>query len=362
MLRASDSCLCRYAYIPTMRMRKKWYTMINHPKANQLQGATSPNSQYPFVPHQDECEELSCIVAARRAPSAHNAQPWRLYPQADGSYKLCYAYADKLLADPDDRDALLSIGAFYETLAIAANLEGKQATFEPSVVQHPGERLELGNVRLFPLSEESATDPLAPFVAQRQTNRHPYQRRPLTKALENELLQLGCTLLQPRDIAPLVSKASVMAWQDRRFVTDLKQWTRFQGNPVDGMTCECLHLSWIDRQALRFALWRGRLAAPLARIYAQRDVYLTRHSAAITVLTVENRDPLTLFDCGRRLLRAWVTINAAGFSYHPISIVIDQPTVIELAEKGLVENPVAIFRVGYTADPAPWSNRRTSSC
>src|SRR5258708_19674170 len=38
-------------------------------------------------------------------------------PQTEGSYLLSYAYADKLLADPDDRDALLGIGAFYESLA-----------------------------------------------------------------------------------------------------------------------------------------------------------------------------------------------------------------------------------------------------
>lgn len=315
------------------------------------------------VQAQGKQAELACITAARRAPSAHNAQPWRLYPEASGpddpygSYTLFYAYADKLLADPDDRDALLGMGAFYETLALAANLEGKQAIFEPGVVQH-ADGLALGRVRLLLLSERNTPDPLAPFAAQRQTNRHPYESRPLPSGLEEELQRLGCTLFKPDEIAPLVSKASIMAWKDTRFVTDLKEWTRFQGNPPDGMTCECLHLSWIDRQALRFALWRGRLSALLAWVYAQRDVYLTRRSATIAVLTAQDRDPLTLFDCGRRLLRTWVTINAACYSYHPISIVIDQPTVSELA--GKVKNPVAIFRVGYTPKAAPWSNRRRS--
>jgi hypothetical protein len=149
-----------------------------------------------------------------------------------------------------------------------------------------------------------------------------------------------------------------MAWKDSRFVTDLKEWTRFNSNAPDGMTCECLRLSWSDQQALRFALWRGKLSSPLAWMYAQRDVLLTRHSAAIAILAAENREPLTLFECGRRLLRAWVTINASAFSYHPISIVIDQPTVKELAHMAGVDDPVAIFRVGYTHKAAAWSNRR----
>src|SRR5258708_23979479 len=45
---------------------------------------------------QIEIGEPSYLAAARRAPSAHNAQPWRLYRQADGSYLLGYAYADRL--------------------------------------------------------------------------------------------------------------------------------------------------------------------------------------------------------------------------------------------------------------------------
>lgn len=306
---------------------------------------------------QRETGEPACLAAAHRAPSAHNAQPWRLYPQADGSYLLHYAYADKLLADPDDRDALLGMGAFYESLALAANLERKQATFEPAFLQQ-ADSLELGRVRLLPIPTGSSIDPLAPFLKQRQTNRHPYEQRPLPVELQQDLLRLGCVLLEPREVAPLVSRASVMAWKDRRFITDLKEWTRFEGNPPDGMTCECLHLSWLDQQALRFALWSGRLSTPLAWVYAQRDVYLTRHSSAIAVLTAENREPFTLFECGRRLLRAWVAINAMHFSYHPISIVIDQPTVTELAQKAGVVDPVAIFRVGYTSKPAPWSNRR----
>src|SRR5258708_13267129 len=86
---------------------------------------------------QIEIGEPSYLAAARRAPSAHNAQPWRVYRQPDGSYLLGYVYADGLFSDPDGRDAILSTGAFYETLPMAASLEGKQAIFEPQAVHHP---------------------------------------------------------------------------------------------------------------------------------------------------------------------------------------------------------------------------------
>jgi hypothetical protein len=176
--------------------------------------------------------------------------------------------------------------------------------------------------------------------------------------LAKELEGLGNVLLDPKLIAPLVQRASVMAWKDSRFVTDLDEWTRFDEVSPDGMTVDCLDLNWFDQGALKFALRRGKLPGWLARVYAQRDVRLTSASGALAVLITMDRRPETLFECGRRLVRSWVTINAAGYSWHPMSIVIDQPTVRELSEMIGGRDGVAIYRVGYTPKEAPWSKRR----
>src|SRR5699024_7027961 len=133
--------------------------------------------------------------------------------------------------------------------------------------------------------------------------------------------------LDPGLIAPLVGRASMMAWKDSHFVTDLRDWTRFNKVSPDGMTVDCLDLNGFDQHALKFALNRGRLPGWLARIYAQRDVRLTRASAAMAVLLTPDRSPETLFECGQKLVRSWTLINAHGFAWHPMSIVIDQPTV-----------------------------------
>jgi hypothetical protein len=159
-------------------------------------------------------------------------------------------------------------------------------------------------------------------------------------------------------VADLVARASVLAWKDRRFITDLKEWTRFDDMSTDGMTVDCLRLTRLDQAALRFALRMGRLPGTLARVYAERDVRLTRSSGAIAVLTAENREPLTLFELGRKLIRSWTLINSLGYSWHPMSIVIDQATVTDLSEMIGGRDPVAIYRVGYTADAAAWSKRR----
>jgi hypothetical protein len=301
------------------------------------------------------------LLAALRAPSAHNAQPWRLVPVDEGVFRLRYAFADKLDADPDDRDALLAMGAFFETLSMAARANGMVAGFEAGFsVEADG--MTLGTVTLRRAMGVDPPDPLAESVGRRVTNRTPYRRSPLPPRLRDELMGLGCTLLAPGDVAPLVSKASVLAWRDPRFVHDLREWTRFNDSAVDGLTCACLNLSRVDRLALRFALWRGRLPGWLAWVYAQRDVRLTRDSAAVAVLSVPlGRDPMALFECGRRLLRCWVATVASGHAYHPISIVIDQATAPELTRLAGVDDAVAIFRVGEPTGAAVASNRRPLS-
>lgn len=310
---------------------------------------------------QPKIEELTLLNIAQRAPSAYNAQPWRLHSLPDHSYLLKYTYADRLLSDTSDRNGLLSTGAFLETLSMAASLQGKQVTFEPNVV-HRADGLELGKIRILSLSENGnqTLDPLAPFLSLRQTNRNPYEQLPLSPKLRRDLLNFGCVLLEPYVVAPLAGKASIMTWQDARFISDLKKWIHFnnEGNAPDGVTGESLCLSWTQRQAWNFARVSDRLAAPLARAYAQHDVHLIRHSTAIAVFSVENLAPLSLFECGRRFLRAWVTINAAAFSCHPMSLIVNQPTVSELAQMAGVANPVAMLRIGYTFKSAAWSNRR----
>lgn len=267
-----------------------------------------------------------------------------------------YADSDRLLADPDDRDGLMAMGAFLETLRLAAAARGIGAASRVGL-RRVDEGLVVAEVELG--GEVSDDDPLAAVYAQRQCNRAPYARVPLPPALSADLKQLGCVLLDPSRVAPLVTRASVLAWRDSRFIRDLALWTRFTDRAPDGMTVDCLDLTTGDQWALRFALWRGGLPPPIARLYASRDRRLTLRSGAMVALLAEDRAPVTLLDCGRRLVRAWITINAAGHSWHPMSIVIDQPeTAAEIRRRLGGLDVVALFRAGFTTEGAPWSGRR----
>jgi len=294
------------------------------------------------------------LTAALRAPSAHNAQPWRIHLRA-GRYELHYDHQDYLPADPEDRDAYLCMGAFCETLVLAAVREGLVADLQ-LVLRRTGTDLHVADVRLHP---GVVADPLAAAAADRATNRSRYTDEPLPDALTDALRELRCVLVPAREVARIVRRASVSSWRDRRFVRDLRAWVRADDDIADGMSRGQLGLARYEWLALRAAFVLGRLPAPLARAYSGRDIRLLGEAPAVAVLCADSDSPADLVEAGRRLLRAWTTICAHRFGYHPISIAIDRPDtrpdVAALA--GGNGTPVALFRIGRPSEPARGSNR-----
>lgn len=298
--------------------------------------------------------ERVVLEAGLRAPSPHNAQPWRFRRVGPGQLDLYYWRDDKLLCDPDDRDAYLAIGALLESMSLRSGQLQAGLRFMPSFAAAP-EGVLVGRVEIGGSAE---ADPLAVHLASRRTNRQPYDRANLPGELQAELRELGCLFFDTDEMADLVDRASVLAWKDRNFTLDLSKWTRFVDFADDGMTCRMLRLNVIDQQFLRLALRLGTLPSWLAHLYALRDVYLTRMTGAMAVLTAPDMSPSSLLDAGRRLLRSWLVITARGHASHPMSIVIDQSTKAELARRINHPLPVAIFRVGRTPKPAEGSGRR----
>ena len=156
------------------------------------------------------------LTAALRAPSAHNAQPWRIRVR-DDAYELHYDHHDYLPADPDDRDAYLCMGAFCETLALAAlrarawsPTSGRCWTGPAPTCTSPTSTLGRA---------DGVVDPLAAALAGRATNRSRYTGEPLPAELADALSELGCVLVPTEQVARIVRRASVLSWRDRRFVS-----------------------------------------------------------------------------------------------------------------------------------------------
>ncbi len=314
----------------------------------------------PLMENEIAPEHQTFFEAALRAPTAHNAQPWRIFPAGSNVYELHYDNNDYLPFDPDDRDAYMAMGAFYETLDLNAQREGFKCELE-LVLQHEGSNLHVCTVTIRRLRSDEPVDPLSATVSNRMTNRSKTASTPLSPTLREALMKNGCVLFNSKKIARLVQEASIISWKSPNFVRDLKNWIRWRNDAPDGMSPECLGLSKLDQGALRFALWRGRLGRSLAWIYSTRDIRRTKMAPEVAVLTADNKELSTLFNAGRRLLRCWITICDAGAVYTPISIVVDERVTASKLDQmiGNGKCSVGVFRVGYTKTTVPHSNRRT---
>jgi phenylacetate-CoA ligase len=316
---------------------------------------------------------VATLTDALRAPSAHNAQPWRLAwlpvdgqataavdPTATQRYALTYDHTDYLPYDPDDRDAYLCMGALFETLRLAAVRHGLLADLR-EVFARSGTVLHVVDITLRPLADGEAdgdTLAMAALARDRHTNRSTYTGAPLPQWLCDQLSELGCSLVPPRDIARLCAHASALSWRDRRFVADLERFCSDDESAPRGMTPGGLMLARYEWHALRAAFALGRLPGPLGTLYSGRDIRLVRTAPAVAVLGAESLEPRDLFAAGRRLLRTWSVISGSGFAYHPVSVSVDRPETAPLvAEMSGIAVPAAVFRVGRPSRAAGRSNR-----
>jgi hypothetical protein len=297
---------------------------------------------------------------ALRAPSAHNAQPWRIIPAASkpssltATYQLHYDHNDYLPYDPDDRDAYLCMGTLLETLSLAGVRHGYRAHVE-DVFTRTDSDLHIADVTLTPAEPETFDRPidgelaLAGWAADRHTNRSMYTREPLPASLRDH---------HTGEMSRLAARASALSWRDRRFVADLARFMHAEDDAPRGMTPSGLMLARYEWLLLRAAFGLGRLPGPLGTLYSGRDIRLLRTAPAVAVLGADSLAPRDLVAAGRRLLRVWALICGSGWAYHPISVTVDRPeTVGRVAELSGIAVPAAVFRIGRPAQSAPRSNR-----
>jgi len=302
--------------------------------------------------------DRAILTEALRAPSAHNAQPWRLHHSGDRRWELHYDSQDYLPFDPDDRDAYLCMGALIETLSLAATRHGVTARIT-EVFTRDASDLHVADITLVDGTAASAEEcALADAASGRHTNRSTYRRGALDADLAAAITALGGALVDPAAIAATVERASRLSWADRRFVADLRRYCTADASAPVGMHPRALMLKRYEWALLRAAFRLGRLPGALGGLFAGRDVRLLRSAPAVVVLGAGSLDPRDLVAAGRRLVRAWVTVCAAGWAYHPISISVDRPeTAPEVARLSGIPVPAAVFRVGLPRAAAPRSNR-----
>lgn len=196
----------------------------------------------------------------RRAPSAHNTQPWTLRAEGD-ALALGWDPARELhVGDPTRRDLWLSVGAFAESLVVAAASAGVGVGVEWDVSTRRSIAGRLVEQQLVTGLFTSAN------LVGRHSARGPYAAPWATAAdvhavaAAADLTETGAslTVVPGTDVDDLLPDADRWSCEPPALVDELRHWLRLDhGDPryrEDGLSDVALALTAAQARSLRVAL------------------------------------------------------------------------------------------------------------
>lgn len=309
----------------------------------------------------DQVAEAS--IAALRAPSILNTQPWRW--RLAGEHAELWADRSRQLSglDPDGRLLLLSCGAalHHATIALLA------AGFAGDVQRLPDpDRPDLvARIRQGPHCRPD--DVLYGAIYRRRTDRRPFDDERPGEAVLDELRAAaerhGAHLHIVRDdqitaFASAVAHAGEVEHADPRFRDDMLAWTTRSRGERDGVSP-------------RSTVPRGR------RTVQPRDFNLASPPAldpgpgsdrgtVYAIVTIDADEPRDWVAAGEALSDVWLTLTARGLAASPISEVVEVVPVRQALRRllGGVGNPAIAMRIGVPVDgvgPVPAAARRSGT-
>lgn len=320
---------------------------------------------------------LSCAILA---PNPHNMQPWRVALHSDREATL-YGDLDRLLpaTDPMSRQIVIGLGAFLETLALAAAQEGlaaQIAAFPDGADDASLDARPVAHIRLVD-DTDVRPDPLFAAVLDRRTDRTPYD---LNKPVREEALAAiaaagaaGGVASRCLADAGLVETLRDLTW--RAWAIEVETPRALQES-IDVMRIgrreietapDGLMLAGPLMEALSIAgvLTRAKMADPASVAFAQtRDFQkpLIETAMAYATIVTEGNARLDQIAAGRAYMRQNLAATAQGVCMQPLSQALQEYPEMAgpyaeahalLAPEGGTVQMLARLGYGKGAKPAP---------
>jgi hypothetical protein len=339
---------------------------------------TASSSQNPWQASEGDfpslgtaSEKLEFLLQyAVLAPSSHNSQPWLF--RIVGDHVDLYADRTRALpvADPADREMLISCGAALGNLRLAMNAFGYTA--ERILVPQPDDPDLLARVRLGSAYRPTAEQRhLFRAILARRTNRLPFDTarqvpRDLIAAVveDAEVERAHLTVTQDTEIkaavAALVSEADEIQLQDPRFRRELAAWIHpSRSRSRDGVPGTAFGMNQIlDRVGTPAASFVVR-TFDIGGGWAARDRQIASGSPTLALLWTGEDTPRHWVEAGQALSRILLRATDAGVSASFLNQPIEMASLrSKLAHAmGIAGQPQLLLRLGY-GPPLPPTPRR----
>ena len=363
-----------------------------------------PRQSIASLPTRDPLRDA--IDVARLAPSSHNCQPWSLCevvsndtgralatwlnePWRAGERWLVLSIdrARALSALPSlETEMRLSCGMFLELLAVALGESGHAVRVvpcegRPPVASYPASWHAVAAIAISPGVPRFAAWRTC-LVADRHTNRAPYQARSLGAAeravlaaaasrfgeREGVAIELVADPGSIRNVGKFVGRHASIDFADLQAWTETFQYIRFDGEAAeDGFPITQLFgpLPTAVRTFLRIALSPPvmRVARHLGvpRVMAHELGKLVGSAPLLACISVTSDSPRAELTAGGVAMDLWMRATAAGLALHPVSSVLQHAELRERFQRLVVPRGRAVFfaRVGFPTATFPPTPRRS---
>ncbi len=316
------------------------------------------------------------IGAAILAPSYWNAQPWR-FEVDPGELRLTLDPSRTLPAcDPDQRFAMLSLGAALENLLVAARAWGLQPTVQYlpfGMTVRRGAPLVVARITWLP-GEQSRDRLLFSALPKRRSNPGHFGGRTITMQHRAELLaQVPEDMRlhwiddrgEIRKVARLAREATEALAADDRAQAERVGWLRLSDDAArktgDGVTPERIGLGgplgWL---AARSMSPRSRLNGWATGSWAHDVEDAVHSSGALALLTSVQRSDATPIAAGQAYERVALHAAASGLAQQPLTAPIESERHrLELLKRfgAPGEEPLLLVRLGHAKPPDPVPRR-----
>jgi nitroreductase len=295
---------------------------------------------------------------AARAPSGHNAQPWRVLVRSRARWSIAIAPDRRLPAvDPADREAVIGIGAFLESLCLAGMALGYRV--EP---ERYGERVddpELVALRLEPRPRRGGTE----VLSRRSTVRHDFEHKPLKPGDITRLCDgLGPVAWLPAGSAAARAVGEIVVGATRAQASrdeaqaELANWIRWTERAATtrpcGLTPAGLEFRGLSAWLARHVFDEGTvMSSRFRRSMVDRAAQLAGACGGWLVVASPGSSMASLLDAGRRTERLYLRARELGIGMQPMSQPLEEAGWRQALERatGIDGFPRMLLRVGYNA-------------
>ena len=321
-------------------------------------------------------DELRILELASLAPSGHNTQPWGIRLVDPYTWIITSDEQRWLPAvDPDQRETLLSIGAFIENLVVAAGCYGYEIDLK--LLAKTSKDTDIVEVTLNKINSHSADNGLAERITRRRVVRKGYLAREIGEGDLRHIINDDSACFhyfpphsrQGRSLSEGTIEANRQQAYRNEAQEELAEWIRWSDGEAkrfrDGLTPAGMEIAGLAGWYVRHFYRRKNVLSKAFRDATVKSVMelVGRHGGWL-VITSEESSVASLLKTGRRFQRMFLRSRDKMIAIHPMTQMLEETQLKHevVNDLGLTVPVQFILRVGYLeAYPDPVTLRRPVS-